>query len=129
MQPQARSSWQVCPGATLGLSFGPNSNGAKISTQTATAGASLGTSLPLSKSINLLPYGSAAFAHTRAAISVGGNSTSASDNYVLFGFGAGFQISPSLVIRPSVSIAAATDNPDDTVWGLSMTYALPHRGR
>ena len=126
---QAKSNWQLCPGATLGLSFGPNSNGAKISTQTVTAGASLGTSLPLSKSINLLPYGSAAFAHTRAAINVGGNSTSGSDNYMLFGFGAGFQISPSLVIRPSVSIAAATDNPDDTAWGLSMTYALPHRGR
>jgi hypothetical protein len=48
---------------------------------------------------------------------------------VLFGFGAGFQLTPSLVIRPSVSLAAATDNPDDTVFGVSMTFALPHRGR
>ena len=126
---QAKSNWQLCPGGTLALSFGPNNNGAKISTQTLTMGASVGTSLPLSKSINLLPYGSAAFGHTRAAVSVAGNSTSASDNYVLFGFGAGFQLTPSLVIRPSVSIAAATDNPDDTAFGLSMTFALPRRGR
>lgn len=126
---QARSKWQLCPGGTLGLSFGPNSNGAKVSSQTVTAGASLGTSLPLSKSVNLLPFGSAAFAHTRVAIDVNGNSGSASDNYILFGFGAGFQLTPTLVIRPSVSLAAATESPDDTVFGLSMTFALPHRGR
>ena len=126
---QSRSNWQLCPGGTLGLTFGPNNNGAKISTQTITMGTSIGTSLPLSKSVNLLPFGSAAFAHTRAAVSVNGNSGSASDNYLLFGFGAGFQLTPTFVIRPSVSIAAATDNPDNTVFGLSMTFALPHRGR
>lgn len=126
---QARSNWQLCPGGTLALTFGPNNNGAKLSTQTITMGTSIGTSLPLSKSVNLLPFGSAAFAHTRVAVSVNGNSGSASDNYLLLGFGAGFQLTPSLVIRPSVSLAAATDNPDDTVFGLSMTFALPHRGR
>jgi len=126
---QARSSWQLCPGGTLALTFGPNNNGAKLSTQTVTMGTSIGTSLPLSKSVNLLPFGSAAFAHTRVALDVNGNSTSASDNYLLLGFGAGFQLTPSLVIRPSISLAAATDNPDDTVFGLSMTFALPHRGR
>lgn len=126
---QAKSSWQLCPGGTLALSFGPNNNGAKVSSQTITAGASIGTSLPLSKSINLLPFGSASFAHTRVAIDVGGASGSASDNYMIFGFGAGFQLTPSLVIRPSLSLAAATENPDDTVFGLSMTFALPHRGR
>lgn len=122
---QAKSNWQLCPGGTLGLSFGPNSNGAKISSQTVTAGASIGTSLPLSKSVNLLPFGSAAFAHTRIAVSANGNSASASDNYMIFGFGAGFQLTPSLVIRPSLSLAAGTENPDDTVFGLSMTFALP----
>lgn len=126
---QARSSWQLCPGGTLALTFGPNNNGAKLSTQTVTMGTSIGTSLPLSKSVNLLPFGSAAFAHTRVALDVNGNSTSASDNYLLLGFGAGFQLTPSLVVRPSISLAAATDNPDDTVFGLSMTFALPHRGR
>lgn len=126
---QARSNWQLCPGGTLALTFGPNNNGAKVSTQTVTMGTSIGTSLPLSKSVNLLPFGSAAFAHTRYAVSVNGNSGSTSDNYLLLGFGAGFQLNPALVIRPSVSLAAATDNPDDTVFGLSMTFALPHRGR
>jgi hypothetical protein len=126
---QAKSNWQLCPGGTLSLSFGPNNNGTKFSTQTVTMGASTGTSLALSKTVNLLPYASAAFAHTRLAASVNGNSGSVSDNYLLLGFGAGFQLTPSLVIRPSLSLAAATDNPDDTVFGLSMTFALPHRGR
>ena len=126
---QARSNWQLCPAGSLGLTFGPNNNGAKLSTQTVTMGTSIGTSLPLSKSVNLLPYGSAAFAHTRYAVSVNGNSGSTTDNYLLFGFGAGFQLTPSFVIRPSISFAAASDNPDDTMFGLSMTFALPHSGR
>jgi outer membrane protein assembly factor BamA len=126
---QARSNWQLCPGGSLGLTFGPNNNGAKLSTQTITMGTSIGTSLPLSKSVNLLPYGSAAFAHTRVAVSAGGTSGSASDNYLQFGVGAGFQLTPNFVVRPSLQFAAATDNPDDTVFGLSMTFALPHSGR
>lgn len=126
---QARSNWQLCPGGTLSLGFGPNNNGAKVSTQTLTMGLSTGTSLPLSKSVNLMPYGSAAFAHTRVAVSANGNSGSASDNYLLFGFGAGFQLTPNFVLRPSLQFAAATDNPDDTIFGLSMTFALPHNGR
>jgi outer membrane protein assembly factor BamA len=126
---QARSNWQLCPGGSLGLTFGPNSNGAKLSTQTLTMGTSIGTSLPLSKSVNLMPFGSAAFAHTRYAVSVGGNSGSVSDNYLVFGFGAGFQLTPTFVIRPSVSFAAASENTDDTMFGLSMTFALPHSGR
>ena len=126
---QARSNWQLCPGGTLSLGFGPNSNGAKVSTQTLTMGLSTGTSLPLSKSVNLLPYGSAAFAHTRAAVSANGISGSASDNYLLFGFGAGFQLTPNFVIRPSLQFTAASSNPDNTIFGLGMTFALPHNGR
>ncbi|HJQ09478.1 MAG TPA: outer membrane beta-barrel protein [Gemmatimonadaceae bacterium] len=130
---QARSSWQLCPGATLALGFGPNNNAGgvdtKVSTQTFTMGASTGTSVALSKTVNLLPYASAAFAHTRMSVKVNGNGGSLSDNYLLLGFGAGFQLTPSLVIRPSLQLAAATDNPDDTIFGLSMTFALPHRGR
>ena len=125
MPVQAKSNWQLCPGGTLTLTFGPNNNGAKFSTQTFTMGASTGTSVPLSKTVNLLPFASAAFAHTRMSVNVNGNSGSVSDNYLLLGFGAGFQLTPSLVIRPSLSLAAGTDNPDDTIFGLSMTFALP----
>jgi hypothetical protein len=63
------------------------------------------------------------------AVNANGNSGSASDNYLLLGFGAGFQLTPNFVLRPSLQLAAATDNPDDTTFGLSMTFALPHRGR
>src|SRR6478672_2420108 len=60
-----RSKWQICPGATLSLGFGPSRNvGAgtmHFSTQTLSMGASVGTALPLSKTVNLLPFGSAAF--------------------------------------------------------------------
>ena len=44
----------------------------------------------------------------------------------LFFMGAGFQFTPSLVLRPSLNLAAGADLIDDTVFGLSVTFALPH---
>jgi len=91
----------------------------------ATSSDPFGTSLQINRTVSLLPFGSVAFAHTRAAVKVNNNSTSASDNYMLLGFGAGFQLSPSLVLRPALSLAAGADLTDDTVFGFSVTWALP----
>ena len=125
------SKWQMCPGATLSLGFGPNfdvaGTTAHTSTQTLALGMSFGTAVPLSKTVNLLPFGSASLAHTRAAVSVNGASSSGSDNYMLFGMGAGFQFSPSLVVRPALTLAAGTEQgTDDTVFSLGITWALRH---
>ena len=122
---QQRSKWQVCPGATLSLGFGPTIGDTHFATQTLSLGASVGTAVPLNKTVNLLPFGSAALGHTRASAKVNGNSTSASDNYLLLGMGAGFQFSPSLVLRPALQLAAGADLIDDTIFGLSVTFALP----
>jgi hypothetical protein len=125
-----KSRWQMCPGASLSLGFGPNFDVAGASThnssQTLALGVSLGTVAPLSRSVNLLPFFSASMAHTRASVSVNGASTSLDDNYLLLGMGAGFQFSPSLVIRPTLSLAAGADLVDDTVFGLGITWALRH---
>ena len=122
---QQRSKWQVCPGATLALGFGPSiDTGAgteKISSQILTLGASIGTSMSLSKSTNLLPFFSAALGHTRVAF----NGASASDNYLLLGGGAGFQLTPSLVLRPAFSIASGSESADDTAFSFGVTWALP----
>ena len=130
IMPMAKNAkWQMCPGATLSLGFGPNNvagTTSKISTQTAALGVSLGTSVPMSKKINLLPFGSAAFAHTRASISANGNSATANDSYLLLGFGAGFQLSPSLVVRPALSLAAGSEAADDTFFSVGITWALRH---
>jgi len=125
-----RSKWQICPGATLSLGFGPSQNvGAgtmHFSTQTLSMGASVGTALPLSKTVNLLPFGSAAFGYTRATAKLNGNSTTATDSYLLLGMGAGFQFTPSLVLRPALALAAGADLIDHTVFSLGVTFALPH---
>jgi opacity protein-like surface antigen len=125
-----RSPWQICPGGTLTLDFGPSETvggtTAHFSQQTFTLGASIGRALPLSKSVTLLPFGSVALGHTIAHASVAGiGGGSASDSYLLLGFGAGFQFSPSLVLRPSLSLAAGADLVDDTVFSLGVTWALP----
>ena len=129
MPVQARSRWQVCPGGTLSLGFGPSidvgGNSMKMSSQTISLGASFGTSVAMSRTKNLLPFVSAAFGHTRVSAKINGNSTSASDNYLLLGAGAGFQLTPSLVLRPSMALASGADLIDDTTFGFGITWALP----
>lgn len=126
---QQRSAWQLCPGATLSLDFGPSQtiagNTAHYSMQTFTAGASIGRALPLNRDITLLPFGSAAIGHTSEHTSVAGQTTSVGDSYLLMGFGAGFQFSPSFVVRPAISVAAGADIIDDTVFSLGVSFALP----
>ncbi len=126
---QERSRWQVCPGGALSLGFGPTVDVAgasmRTSSQTLTLGASFGTSLPLSRTKNLLPFFSTAFGHTRVSAKLNGNTNSASDNYLLLGAGAGFQLSPSLVLRPAMTLAAGADLIDDTAFSFGVTWALP----
>lgn len=130
MPQQNKSNWQLCPGATLSLGFGPTIDVAGSSmhtaSQTVTMGASLGTSLPLSKKVNLLPFGSAGLGYTRVSAKLNGVSNSANDTYLLLGAGAGFQLTPSFVVRPALSLAAGSDLIDDTVFSLGITFALPH---
>jgi hypothetical protein len=129
MPVQARSKWQVCPGGTLSLGFGPSidvgGNTMKTSSQTISLGASFGTSVAMSRTKNLLPFVSTSFGHTRVSAKINGASTSASDNYLLIGAGAGFQLTPSLVLRPSMALAAGADLIDDTTFGFGVTWALP----
>ena len=124
-----RSKWQVCPGGTLSLGFGPTvdvgGTSMHTSSQTLTLGASFGTSVPMSKTQSLLPFASAAFGHTRVSAKLNGNSTTASDNYLLLGAGAGFQLTPSLVLRPALTLAAGANLIDDTAFSFGVTWALP----
>ena len=125
-----RSAWQLCPGGTLSLGFGPSQDVPGVGTmhnseQTLTLGASVGRALPLNRDVTLLPFGSAAIGHTSIHSSLAGNSASASDSYLLLGFGAGFQFSPNLVLRPALTIAAGADLIDDTVFSFGVSFALP----
>ncbi len=129
---QQRSNWQICPGGTVTAAFGPSiavgNATMKLSSQTVSLGTSIGTSVALTKSINLLPFGSAAFGYTRATAKLSGNngsSTTNTDSYLLLGMGAGFQLTPSLVLRPNLNLAAGADLIDDTIYGLSVSWALP----
>lgn len=124
-----RSAWQVCPDASLNLGFGPSADvgGTSIHTsqQALSLGASVGRALPLNRSVTLLPFGSAALGHTTLHVSGGGASGSASDTYLIIGFGAGVQLSPSVVLRPALSLLAGADLVDDSVFSFAVSFALP----
>lgn len=126
----SKSKWQLCPGGTLSLGFGPSidvgTETMKMSSQTLTLGASVGTSVPMTKKVSLLPFGSASIAHTRLTAKLNGASNSESETYLLLGGGAGIQFTPSLVFRPSVLFAVNADNVvDDTILSFGLTWALP----
>jgi len=128
---QQKSAWQICPGGTLSLGFGPSQTvGAgtmHFSSQTFTLGASIGTALPMTKTVSILPFGSAAWGYTRGTAKLNGNSATNTDGYLVLGGGAGFQLNPSLVLRPSLAVlAGANPGTDNTIFGFSVTLALPH---
>ena len=122
---QAKGKWQACPGGTLTLGFGPTVGGIRTASQTASLGASFGTALALNKTANLLPFGSVGLGYTRISASGNGVSGSNSDTYLLLGAGAGFQLTPSLVLRPALQLAAGADLIDDTIFSFGVTFALP----
>ena len=126
---QAKSKWQVCPGGTLSLGFGPSidvgGSSMKTTSQALSMGASFGTALPLTKKVNLLPFGSVGVGHTRVSVKFNGNSASESETYMLLGTGAGFQLTPSLVLRPALTFAVGADLSDDTLFSFGVTWALP----
>jgi opacity protein-like surface antigen len=99
--------------------------GIRTSSQTASLGASFGTALALNKTANLLPFGSVGLGYTRVSASGNGASGSISDTYLLLGAGAGFQLTPSLVLRPALALAAGADLIDDTTFSFGITWALP----
>lgn len=125
-----RSKWQVCPGGTLSLGFGPSfdvgGGTMRLSSQTLTMGTSFGRAVAMTKKVNLLPFGSASVGYTRASAKFNGTTTTGTDTYLLLGAGAGIQFTPSLVFRPALTLAAGADpNVDDTVFSLGLTWALP----
>ena len=125
---QSQEQWQVCPGGTsprLGPSVDVGGSSMKTSSQALSLGASFGTALPLTKKVNLLPFGSLGVGHTRVSVKFNGNSASESETYLLLGGGAGFQLTPSLVLRPALTLAVGADLSDDTLFSFGVTWALP----
>jgi hypothetical protein len=54
-----------------------------------------------------------------------GNTGSTSDTYLQLGFGAAFQLSPNLVLRPALNLLAGASYVDDTIFSFAVTFALP----
>ena len=125
------SKWQMCPGGTLAMGFGPSIDAGaagtvKMSQQTLNAGVSVGSAMPVSTSFTMIPFGSAGLGYTRVSASSQGVTASQSKTYLALGFGAGFQFSPSFVVRPAVNLAVGADDlVDKTVFSVGVSFALP----
>ena len=99
---------QFCPVASFAYQSGPNVQ-TPVGDISASAhaigfGGSFGGIVPMSPTLDFVPFAGASFLASRVSASFGGTSESASKNYGEVNVGAGFVLNRTLTLQPSVSI-------------------------
>jgi hypothetical protein len=116
----------VCPVGTLGYTSNPDIGSTSSSTTAGTAGIAIGAAIGSTSSISFIPFGSLQAAYARYEVESGNNSGSNSDTYGLLGAGLSLVLSPSFLIRPSVSIPLGLDGSDPT-YGIGLSFGFGSR--
>jgi len=104
---------QFCPVASFGYQTGPDVTVGTTTLNTTdhsfAFGGSFGGAIPMSPTLDFVPFAGAAYTTERLTVSAGGQSESQSEDYVHIGVGAGFVINKKLTIQPAVSIPVGLD--------------------
>lgn len=106
------SGAQICPLATIDYQSGPRDGGVDVSGIVLRGGVSLGTSLPLSETTRVVPFGTVSFAYARSTMDFGTSSRSADDVGGVIDLGTGLVLVNRFTVRPSVSIPVGLDGAD-----------------
>lgn len=101
---------QLCPVASIEYQSGPNVGDLDVSGLILRGGVSLGTSLPMTSTIALAPFGTASIAYARASVSSGTFDGSDSDVGGVIDLGAGLLFNNRFTIRPKVEIPIGFDD-------------------
>jgi len=116
---------QFCPLVGFAYQSGPNFDtgfGTVSSSVRAIGfGGSIGTTMPLSPTLDLIPFGGASYEFDHASGSFNGLSQSSDQNYTNVQLGAGFVLNHVLTILPSISIPIGLDGAKPT-YGISFGY-------
>ena len=117
-------SVQFCPLVGFAYQSGPDFDtgfGSISSSVRAFAfGGSIGTSVPMSPTVDLVPFGGASYEMDHFSSSLGGVSSSGDDNTTLIQLGAGFVFNKVLTILPSVLLP--TESGSKPTWSISFGY-------
>jgi hypothetical protein len=124
MKVGARKKMHLCPVASFSLLMGPNDifgSGVDMSTQNLAFGFALGTELPGSPKMEIVPTGGLGLAYMKVKADDGTTSSSASETYAVMDLGVGFIFNSQISVRPGISIPLGLDG-GDTGFGLTVGY-------
>jgi hypothetical protein len=103
----AAKTVQFCPQLSYGYQSGPDidfGNGTvTMSSYAIGVGGSFGSTVPVSPTLDLVPFGGAAYILSRASATIDGTIDSESESYTNVTVGAGFVFSKTLTLQPAVS--------------------------
>jgi hypothetical protein len=115
---------QLCPLVGFAYQSGPDFDtgfGSITSSVRAFAfGGSIGTTVPMSPTLDLVPFGGASYEMDHFSSSLGGVSSSGDDHTTLLQLGAGFVFNKVLTILPSVALP--TKSGSNPTWSISFGY-------
>ncbi|HEX7929493.1 MAG TPA: outer membrane beta-barrel protein [Sphingomicrobium sp.] len=104
---------QFCPQASLTHQSGPDIDvGTSTMSTSANAfafGGAFGGSVPVTPTLDLVPFGAASYVISRATVTFGGTSESDSQDYADIELGAGFVLNKTLTLQPSIAIPVGLD--------------------
>jgi hypothetical protein len=116
---------QLCPLVGFAYQSGPNfDTGAGTVNSSVRAfafGGSIGTTVPMSPTLDFIPFGGATYELDHATGSFNGFSSSGDQNYTNIMLGAGFVFNKTLTVQPSVSIPAGLNGAKPT-YGISFAF-------
>jgi hypothetical protein len=120
----------LCPVANFGFGMGPKNvggSGVDMSRTMGGMGVAVGTSLPGSPRMQIVPTGGLGLAYLKVKADDGTTSSSASETYGLMNLGVGFIFNSQIAVRPLLSIPLGL-NGGETSFGLTVGYNFGTKG-
>jgi hypothetical protein len=115
---------QLCPLVGFAYQSGPDFDTGfgtvNSSIRSFAFGGSIGTTVPMSPTLDLVPFGGATYEMDHLSSSLGGVSTSSDDNTTVIQLGAGFVFNKVFTIQPSVAIP--TRSGSKPTYGISFGF-------
>ncbi len=122
----------LCPVASVEYLKAPDFDDGEGGTITSSAtGASAGLAggglFNTSSSVSFIPSAAVSAAYQRVSVSDGQNSATDSETYGILSGGLSFVFSPSLLVRPFISVPFGLDGSNDPLYGVGVSFAFGKR--
>lgn len=126
----AQKNVAVCPVGTLGYVNYPDievlGDSYGSSETYGTAGVAIGAELGTSSSMKLIPFAALQAAYSRFTVDIAGGTESDSETFGLLSGGLSFVLTPTVLLRPHISLPFGVENADPT-YGVAISFAFGRR--